>query len=65
MKQQTLGREEERTHNITYTQAGVSCFADSSVQAESSVLRMKFSGENRHLRQAPNRVCLEQQTGVC
>ena len=41
--------------NITYTQAGVPCFADSFVQAESSVLRMKFSAKNPCLRVAEKR----------
>jgi len=39
-------------HNSTYPKGGVSCFADTFVQAESSVLRMKFSGENPALRVA-------------
>ena len=33
---------------------------DSEVVNQSLVLRMKFSGENRHLRKARKRVCLEQ-----
>jgi len=41
--------------NSTYPKGGVSCFADTFVQAESSVLRMKFSGKNPALRQALNR----------
>jgi hypothetical protein len=32
--------------NSTYPKGGVSCSADSFVVAESSVLRMKFSGKN-------------------
>ena len=51
--------DETPTANSTYPKGGVSCFADTFVQAKSSVLRMKFSGENRHLRQAPSRVCPE------
>jgi len=43
------------TPNSTYPKGGVSCFADTFVQAESSVLRMKFSGKNPALRQALNR----------
>jgi len=41
--------------NSTYPKGGVSCFADSFVQAESLVLRMKFSGKNPALRVAKNR----------
>jgi hypothetical protein len=43
------------TANSTYPKGGVSCFADTFVQAESSVLRMKFSGKNPALRVAANR----------
>jgi len=43
------------TANSTYPKGGVSCFADSFVVAESSVLRMKFSGKNPALRLAANR----------
>lgn len=49
------GRKEERTHNSTYPKGGVSCFADSFVVAESSVLRMKFGGKNPALRVAAKR----------
>ncbi|MDI1234152.1 MAG: hypothetical protein PSX81_07720 [bacterium] len=42
-------------HNSTYPKGGVSCFADTFVQAESSVLRMKFGGKNPALRVAANR----------
>ena len=38
--------------NSTYPKGGVSCFADTFVQAESSVLRIKFSGINSALRVA-------------
>lgn len=41
--------------NSTYPKGGVSCFADSFVVAESSVLRMKFSAKNPALRVAANR----------
>jgi len=41
--------------NSTYPKGGVSCSADTFVQAESSVLRMKFSGKNPALRVAANR----------
>ncbi|MCX2575357.1 hypothetical protein [Pedobacter sandarakinus] len=41
--------------NSTYPKGGVSCLADSFVVAESSVLRMKFSGKNPALRVAAKR----------
>jgi len=41
--------------NSTYPKGGVSCFADTFVQAKSSVLRMKFSGKSPALRVAANR----------
>ncbi|SDD21013.1 hypothetical protein SAMN05216323_11042 [Williamwhitmania taraxaci] len=41
--------------NSTYPKGGVSFFTDTFVQAESSVLRMKFSGKNPALRVAANR----------
>ena len=41
--------------NSTYPKVGVSCFADSFVVAENSVLRMKFSGKNPALRVAAKR----------
>jgi len=43
------------THNSTYPKGGASCSADSFVQAESSVLRMQFSGKIPALRVAANR----------
>ena len=42
-------------HNSTYPKGGVSCFSDTFVQAESSVLRIKFSGKNPALRVAAKR----------
>jgi len=39
-------------HNSTYTQVGVQCFYESEVLNQSSVLLMKFSAENPHLRVA-------------
>jgi hypothetical protein len=42
-------------YNSTYPKGGVSCSADSSVVAESSVLRMKFGGKNPALRVAAKR----------
>jgi len=41
--------------NSTYPKGGVSCFADTFVQAESSVLRMKFCGKSPTLRVAAKR----------
>jgi len=41
--------------NSTYPKDGVSCSKDRFVQAESSVLRMKFSGKNPALRVAAKR----------
>jgi len=52
---QTKTEKEGRTHNSTYPKGGVSCFADTFVQAESSVLRMNFCGKNPALRVAANR----------
>jgi hypothetical protein len=43
---------EARTANSTYPKGGVSCFTNTFVQAESSVLRMKFNGKNPALRVA-------------
>ena len=42
-------------YDSTYPKGGVSCSKDTFVQAESSVLRMKFSGKNPALRVAANR----------
>jgi hypothetical protein len=42
-------------YNSTYTQGGVSCFADKFVQAESSVLRTNFSSKEPDLRVAAKR----------
>ena len=50
-----MTEKEQRRHNSTYPKGGVSCFADTFVQAESSVLRMKFSGKIPALRVAANR----------
>ncbi|WP_169714477.1 hypothetical protein [Algoriphagus antarcticus] len=47
--------ERKTTHNSTYPKGGVSCSADSFVVAESSVLRMKFSGKIPALRVAAKR----------
>jgi len=42
-------------YNSTYPKGGVSFSADTFVQAESSVLRMKFCGKNPALRVAAKR----------
>ena len=55
LDRQTIDRKEQRTANSTYPKGGVLCFADTFVQAESSVLRMKFSGKNPTLRVAAKR----------
>jgi len=56
VNRQNIDNEKEaRTANSTYPKGGVSCSADTFVQAESSVLRMKFSGENPALRVAAKR----------
>ena len=52
---QTSGRKEARLPNIGFAKWRVQCFYDSLVQGSSSVLRLKFSGENRHLRKAAKR----------
>ena len=41
--------------NSTYTQVGVQCFYESEVLNPSSVLLMKFSTKNPHLRVAAKR----------
>ena len=48
--------EKQRNANSTYPKGGVSCFEDSFVIAESSMLRIKFSGENPALLVAANRL---------
>jgi len=49
------GRQRTAATNSTYPKGGVSCFAETFVQAESSVLRMKFCGKSPALRVAANR----------
>jgi hypothetical protein len=48
-------RQESRTHNSTYPKGGVSCFADSFVGIESSLLRINFIGNLPALRVAAKR----------
>jgi len=50
-----MKREETTTGNSTYPKGGVSCSEDTFVQAESSVLRMKFCGKSSALRVAAKR----------
>jgi hypothetical protein len=50
-----MTKERKTPYNSTYPKGGVSCFADSFVIAESSVLRMKFSAKNPALRVAAKR----------
>ncbi len=49
------GRKKQHTPNSTFAIGGVSFFADSSVVAESFVLRIKFSGKNPAHRKSANR----------
>ena len=55
IERQILTKDRTPAGNSTYPKGGVSCFADTFVQAESSVLRMKFSGKSPALRVAANR----------
>jgi len=50
-----LVEDKQRTANSTYPKGGVLCSANTFVQAESSVLRMKFCGKNPALRVAAKR----------
>jgi len=50
-----VDEKEHRSDNSTYPKGGVSCSADTFVQAESSVLRMMFCGKNPALLVAANR----------
>ena len=45
----------KRPHNSTFAIGGVSCSADSLVQAESFVLRINISGKNPAHRKSANR----------
>jgi hypothetical protein len=51
----SIGRQEARTDNKGFAIAGVPCFADTSVQGGSSVLRTKFSAKTPRLRKAAKR----------
>lgn len=50
-----IGQTEARTANKGFAIAGVPCFADTFVQGESSVLRMKFSAKTPRHRKPPKR----------
>ena len=47
--------DKQRTPNSTYTQVGVQCFYESEVLNQNSVLLIKFSAKNPHLRVAVKR----------
>jgi len=47
--------EEQRRHNRRLAKVAVLFSADTFVVKQSMVLRINICGENRHLRQAPNR----------
>jgi len=51
--------ESSTSDNRRLAKVAVQCSADTFVVNQTLVLRIKFCGENRHLRQAANRVCLE------
>ena len=55
IERQILTKDRTPAGNSTYPKGGVSFFADTFVQAESSVLRMKFCGKNPALRVAAKR----------
>jgi len=48
-------KKEERTANRRLAKVAVLYSADTFVVIQSLVLRINICGENRHLRQAPNR----------
>jgi hypothetical protein len=50
-----MDKEEHRTDNRRLAKVAVQCSADSFMVNQSLVLRINICGENRHLRQAPNR----------
>jgi hypothetical protein len=51
-----------RTANIGFAKWRVQNFYDSLVQGSSSVFQLNICGENRHLRQARNRLLQSKQT---
>ncbi len=54
MESTNLRTDRRAAANSTYPKGGVSCFADTFLVAESSVLRMKFGGTNPALRVVAN-----------
>jgi len=54
-KSNTYDRKESRTDNRRLAKVAVQCSADTFVVNQSLVLLINICGENRHLRQAPNR----------
>lgn len=54
LKQILMDVKNQRNANSTYTLGGVSCLADTFVQAESLVLRTNFSAKKPALRVAAN-----------
>ena len=48
-------RQKQRTANKGFAIAGVPCFADTFVQGENSVLRMKFTAKTPRHRKPPKR----------
>ncbi len=54
--------DKRKTGTNNYPKGGVSCFADSFGVAQSSVLRMNFSGKNPALRVAAKRY---NKRGLC
>jgi hypothetical protein len=65
-KQDDKTRLTERSpaDNSTFAIGGVSCSADSLVVAESSVLRIKFSGKNPAHRKSAKRYCQAEKKTV-
>ncbi len=55
MTEHRILEDSKAAGNKGFAIAGVLCFADTFVQGESSVLRMKFSAKTPRLRQAPSR----------
>jgi hypothetical protein len=55
LDRQTTTEKEGRRHNRRLAKVAVQCSADTFVVNQSLVLRINICGENRHLRQAPNR----------
>ena len=48
-------RQKQRTANKGFAIAGVPCFADTFVQGENSVLRMRFTAKTPRHRKPPKR----------